>query len=183
MAKRRSQLNINIDPELLIKLKNEAIRSGKTLTEYVTNQLSNVSNVPQQSPLEQRLLLIEEHLGISETKPALEQTMGSIFTDEGAKRYGAVAKKLFESSYKKMGITQEKALRELAVHLNCYEHSDPELVFQLLLGNHDLTGLEMTYAYRKGSCAMRSALADWSKETLEELDEAFLSAVVTKSLT
>ena len=58
----------------------------------------------------------------------------------------------------------------------------PELVFAILLGNHDLTGAEMTGAYRKGSCAMRAALVQWANDPLEKLNEAFLGAVIMKSL-
>ena len=73
-------------------------------------------------------------------------------------------------------------MQELAANLEKLPHSSPELVFQILLGNHDLTGLEMTNAYRYGACAMRTALVDWSNDPLEDLNEAFLNAVITKSL-
>ena len=43
MAKDRTQLNINIDPDLLLRLKKEATKSGKTLTEFVTEQLLKTS--------------------------------------------------------------------------------------------------------------------------------------------
>ena len=39
MDKKKTQLNITIDPNLLIALKSEAIKSGKTLTAYVTERL------------------------------------------------------------------------------------------------------------------------------------------------
>ena len=73
-------------------------------------------------------------------------------------------------------------MKELAVKLAKLPHSSPELVFQILLGNHDLKGIEMTNAYRHGSCAMRTALVEWSNDSLEDLNEAFLNAVITKSL-
>jgi len=41
MAKKRSQINIKIDPELLLSLTSESIKSGKILTEFVTEQLRN----------------------------------------------------------------------------------------------------------------------------------------------
>ena len=77
---------------------------------------------------------------------------------------------------------KKDGLKELAVILAKLPHSYPELIFQILFGNHDLTGLEMTNAYRNGSCAMRTALVEWSNDSLEDLNEAFLNAVITKSL-
>ena len=41
MPRERTQLNINIDPALLIKLKSEAIKQGKTLTDFVFAKSSN----------------------------------------------------------------------------------------------------------------------------------------------
>ena len=74
-------------------------------------------------------------------------------------------------------------MKELGAHLIKLPYSSPELVFQILLGNQQLTGLEMTNAYRHGSCAMRTALSQWCNDSLEELNEAFLNSVITKSLT
>ena len=82
----------------------------------------------------------------------------------------------------KKGLTTHDGLREINHHLKNYPYGNNELIFQILLGNHDLTGLEMTIAYRNGSCAMRAALNDWINEPLEELNEAFLNAVKTQSL-
>ena len=89
---------------------------------------------------------------------------------------------LFELHLNKKGISMEDGLQELATHLQKLPNSSPELVFQILLGHHDLTGLEMTKAYRHGSCAMRTALVEWSNDNLEDLNKAFLDAVITKSL-
>ncbi len=184
MAKGRTQLNINIDPELLLLLKSEAIKSGKTLTTFVTEKLrsSSTKSSDRLDSLEIRLLKVEKLLSLGNKNSQKEDSVKTIFTDEGAKKYGDAAKKEFELHIKKKGLTLDNALRELAQHLNNYPYSNPELVFQILLGNHDLTGLEMTIAYRNGSCAMRAALNDWINEPLEELNEAFLNAVKTQSL-
>ncbi len=182
MAKNRSQLNINIDPNLLLKLKSEAMKNGQTLTAYITDKLNEVSIEAPGESLEQRLTEIEKLVGIDTISSPQEKTIGTIFTNEGAKAYGEMAKTLFDSHARRKGLTRDSALKELALYLKNYEHSNPELVFQILLGNHDLTGIEMTGAYRKGSCAMRSALVDWCNDPLEELNEAFLNAVITNSL-
>ncbi len=182
MSKKRTQLNIKIDPKLLLKLKSEAIKDGKTLTEFVTQKLSSIPSNSRDDSLEQRLTKIEQHLNLDKNSSEEEKSIGSIFTDQGAKKYGEVAKALFDLHRKKKRLSLEDSLKELDIHLKKLPHSSPELVFQILLGAHDLTGLEMTNAYRYGSCAMRTALSQWSKDSLEELNDAFLNAVITKSL-
>ena len=62
MSKERTQLNINIDPDLSLKLKSEAIKKGKTLTEFVTEQLKSSPEQQQEELLEKRLLRIEKFL-------------------------------------------------------------------------------------------------------------------------
>ena len=87
MPKGRSQLNINIDPKLLLEIKSQAIRSGKTLTEYVTDQLKQNLNTSSEDVLEARLLRIENNLGITNSSSKKEKSIGVIFTDKGAKKY------------------------------------------------------------------------------------------------
>ena len=68
----RTQLNINIDPELMQKLKKAAISSGKTTTEFVSESIIN--HLKKYSPndtLDNRFLLLEERLSAVEEK--LEQ--------------------------------------------------------------------------------------------------------------
>ena len=182
MPRERTQLNINIDPSLLMKLKSEAIKSGKTLTEFVIEQLKKTPEKSDELLLEERLLRIEKILLLNEEFPKPDKKIGTIFTDQGAKEYGEIARSEFTLHAKKKGLTISKALEELDNYLKNYPYSNPELIFQILLGTHDLTGSEMTIAYRHGSCAMRSALNDWTKEPLEKLNKAFLNAVITKSL-
>ena len=182
MVKERTQLNINIDPELLFQIKSEAIKEGKTLSAFVIEKLSNIQSSSSTDKLEQRLRKIEKHLNLNEQITPEKKHIGTIFTDQGAKNYGEIAQRLFELHLEKKGITKEKGLQQIAGILQKLPYSSPELVFQILLGNHDLTGAEMTHAYRFGSCAMRNALSDWCEKSLEELNEAFLNAVITKSL-
>ena len=183
----KSQLNIKIDPKLLLRLKSKAIKSGKTLTAFITELLEegSIKSSDDIEILEKRLLRIEEHLKLkdncwSDKEEDLNQRE-CIFSDIGAKRYGDVARELFEFYRKDKKLSLEDAIAELSSCLGNYD-SQPELVFELLMGNHVLTGLEMTDAYRNGSCGMRSALSEWTKSSLEPLNEAFLNAVETKNL-
>tara|TARA_B100000700_G_scaffold76427_1_gene85675 strand:+ start:2146 stop:2436 length:291 start_codon:yes stop_codon:yes gene_type:complete len=82
-----------------------------------------------------------------------------IFSNSGAKRYGEITKELFEFHRKEKKLSLKDAFAELSACLANYD-SKPELVFELLSENHELTSLEMTEAYRNGSCGMRSALSE-----------------------
>ena len=186
LDKDKSQLNIKIDPKNLLRLKSEAIKRGKTLTAFVTEQLEQgcIDETTEIDILEQRLLRLEEKLNLVDdfSFDYKEDVMPSrtIFTDSGAKRYGVVAQELFEAHRKKK-LSLNDALAELSTCLSNYD-SHPELVFKILLGEHQLTSIEMTYAYRNGSRGMRSALSEWTNTSLEPLNEAFLNAVELKKL-
>ena len=183
----KSQLNIKIDPQLLLKLKATAIKSGKTLTAFVSELLErgSIQATSDIDILEQRLLRIEELLNLKDNfhsdKEENSIQSNTIFSDGGAKKYGEVAKELFDLYRIKKKLSMEDALAELSICLGNYD-SQPELVFELLVGNHELTGLEMTDAYRNGSCGMRSALSEWTNSSLEPLNEACLKAVEVKNL-
>ncbi len=187
MSNKKSQLNIQIDPKLLLRLKSEAIKSGKTLTAFITELLEQVPMKKETGIdiLEKRLLRIEEKLNLDQNffsdKGEVGNPTHKIFSDSGAKIYGEVAKELFDLHRKKKKLSTDNAKEELSVCLRNYD-SQPELVFKILLGNHNLTGLEMTNAYRNGSCGMRSALAEWTNDTLEPLNKAFLNAVDASKL-
>ena len=186
MDKKKSQLNVQIDPKLLFALKSEAIKSGKTLTAFVTERLIQSPVQAKDDILELRLRKIEEELDLlkkfmQNSKFEDHQNI-SIFSDYGAKKYGEVARDLFELHRQKKKISLDDAFKELSKILAKYDGAVPELVFALLDGSHVLTGIEMTNAYRNGSCAMRSALTEWSRNTLEPLNEAFLNAVEVNNL-
>ena len=68
MVRNRSQLNINIQPELLEKLKVAAIRAGKTITEYVSESIANQMGKSFPDNLNSRILLIEERIDLLEVK-------------------------------------------------------------------------------------------------------------------
>ena len=57
--KKKSQLNVQIDPSLLIELKAEAIKQGKSLADFVSERLEQSSVEVKDEILEQRLIRIE----------------------------------------------------------------------------------------------------------------------------
>ena len=183
MDKKKSQLNIQIDPNLLISLKSEAIKSGKTLSAFVTERLVQSDAQEKTDSLEERLQRIEKQLdSLKSMHSDIEhKDHRSIFSDDGAKKYGTVARELFEFHCKKKKLSFEDAFAELCTYLARYD-SEIELMYSLLSGKHNLTGLEMTYAYKKGYCSMRNALNEWTENSLEPLNEAFLNAVEVGNL-
>ena len=185
MEKKKSQLNIQIDPNLLIALKAEAIKSGKTLTAFVTERLKQSPAEVREDILEQRLLRIEKQLdSLNDVTRKMQEMINlqkSIFSDSGAKKYGEVAREMFELHRKKKKLSFEDAFKEISECLANYK-GQPGLVHGIFVGEHILTGSEMTEAYRNGFCGMRSALNDWTESTLEPLNQAFLNAVTVENL-
>ena len=180
MSKEVDHLNIRIEPDLLIALKFEAIKNGISLSSLINEKLKQFQIETKNEILEKKLQSIEKRLNsLSNFKLEIENkanNTSSIFSDTGAKKYGEAARNLFDMYRDKMKLTFNQAFDELSKVLSKYE-GQPELVRALLSGEHVLTGLEMTKAYRNGSCGMRSALNDWSKSSSEKLNEAFLEAV------
>ncbi len=118
MPRERTQLNINIEPELLLRLKSEAIKSGMTLTQFVTSKLSDIEASSSYTILEERLAKIEEHLHLNKQTSDPERNISSIFNDKGAQEYGEVSQRLFELHLQKKSISQEDGLKELSVIIN-----------------------------------------------------------------
>ena len=67
----RTQLNINVSPDLLTALKRKAIKSGKTLTSYVSEILSEELNSACEEPLESDLAALEDRIKYLEEKVSL----------------------------------------------------------------------------------------------------------------
>ena len=114
MAKEKSQLNVQIDPQLLIALKFEAINSGKTLSAFVTERLTQSHQDVNGEILEERLQRIEKQLDLlNNFKRDVENKINverSIFSDSGAKKYGEVAREIFELNQKKRNCRLMKLL-------------------------------------------------------------------------
>ena len=145
----------------MIALKSEAINSGKTLTTYITEKLVQFDGEVKDDILEQRLKRIEEQLyclkKFTSDLEDKENVVTKVFSDDGAKKYGEVASYLFDLHRKEKKLSFKDAFAELTPYLDHY-NSHPELVLSILSGKHDLTGLEMTHAYKNGYCSMRNAL-------------------------
>ena len=58
----RSQLNINISPDLLKRIKMHARKQGLTITEYVTDTMENFLDGNEDLTLEERMKKLEKKL-------------------------------------------------------------------------------------------------------------------------
>ena len=58
----RSQLNINISPDLLKRIKQHAKKQGLTITEYVTDAMTIVLDGNKDLNLEERMKRLEKRL-------------------------------------------------------------------------------------------------------------------------
>ena len=58
----RSQLNINISPDLLKRIKQHATKQGLTITEYVTDTLTTVLEGNEDFTLEERIKKLEQQM-------------------------------------------------------------------------------------------------------------------------
>tara|TARA_X000001036_G_C20327032_1_gene662883 strand:+ start:381 stop:590 length:210 start_codon:yes stop_codon:yes gene_type:complete len=58
----RSQLNINISPDLLKRIKQHATKQGLTITEYVTDTLTTVLDGCEDITLEERMKKLEQKM-------------------------------------------------------------------------------------------------------------------------
>jgi len=122
---KRTQLNINIDPNLLQEIKASARKSGKSLVDYVNDffrtHLDNDASGDIEIRLsnhEKRLKFIEENtlLGIKQNKKI------SDFTPQEAENFNDFVKAMFKKEVKRKQYNSPKdAWHDLVSHLNCFD--------------------------------------------------------------
>ncbi|WP_269623241.1 hypothetical protein [Prochlorococcus marinus] len=174
----RSQLNINIDPSLLIQLKQKARIEGKTITAFISEVLSDTLKDQPAQPISEQISKIEEKIR------HLEKTINSIispqkkitpFTDEEANRCSEFVRAAFYCQMKKLGITNRtEAFNQLLNHIKCFHQwnqvyslrlkevlfIDDYLPFTSAEFNDLSTG-------KQCPCPIRTGLVNW----IEGLDE------------
>ena len=121
---KRTQLNINIDPNLLKEIKTSARKEGKSLVEYVNDFLIKHLNNDASDDLEirlrnheNRLKFIEKNMGL-----AIKQNKFSDFTPQEAANFNDFVKAIFEKEVKRKKYNSAKdAWNDLISHLNCFD--------------------------------------------------------------
>ena len=117
---KRTQLNVNIDPNLLKEIKTSARKAGKSLVEFINDFfIENLHNPASDdveirlSNHENRLKFIEENIGL-----AIKQKQKfSDFTPQEAANFNDFVKAIFEKEVKrKKYISTKDAWNDLISH-------------------------------------------------------------------
>jgi len=132
---KRTQLNINIDPKLLEKIKESARISGKSLVGFVSdcfvNQIENISV----KSIDSRFLTIEQRLQSIEKKlelPVHQSKTNQSFTYQEVQNFNEFIKAVFREELKRKGYKSIKeAWNDFINHINCFEQWDETFSFRL----------------------------------------------------
>ena len=122
---KRTQLNINIDPNLLKEIKTSARKEGKSLVEYVNDFFIKHLNNDASDDVEIRLSNHENRLKFIEVNMGLaikQKKKFSDFTPQEAANFNDFVKAIFEKQVKKKKYNSTKdACDDLISHLNCFD--------------------------------------------------------------
>ncbi len=132
---KRTQLNINIDADLLKEIKASARKSGKSLVEYVNDlfrkELHNDASGDIEIRLsnhEKRLQFIEENI-LSDIKQNMKI---SDFTPQEAENFNDFVKAIFKKELKrKQYNSPTDAWHDFVSHLNCFDKWDEKCSLRL----------------------------------------------------
>ena len=191
----RTQLHVNINPELLKSLKQNAIKSGMTLTEYVSqiirNYISN-DNIPDEVDLiEKRIESIENQLksinnklnqaNINSTINILDNSVNG-FSKEGAVTFAKSVTQLFREECKKRKLSTEEAVIELTPHIQStfnfkYWGTVIEMFSEgdIKINPENLMGI---YKEHNNSCPFTDTLYKWCGKNSEKVLRAFNEAII-----
>tara|TARA_Y100001968_G_scaffold237412_1_gene220763 strand:+ start:1356 stop:1949 length:594 start_codon:yes stop_codon:yes gene_type:complete len=173
----KSQFNIKISKDLLIKVKRQAMMSGKSLTEHVTDLIrkslseNNIKNNNICSPheiidLEKRILAIES---IVRNREYLSQKPDP-FSDSEAVNCTNFMKGVFDNEVEKRNIdSKEDAFNDLYKHINFFDKSSKILENRckdIFLSDNPKpwTGKELNdlVGEDKCNCPIRKGLIHWT---------------------
>ena len=122
---KRTQLNINIDPNLLKEIKASARKSGKSLVDYVNDFFRSHLHHDVDSDLEMRLSNHEKRLKFIEEHMLLDIKQNkkiSDFTPQEAENFNDFVKAIFKKEVKrKQYNSPADAWHDLVSHLNCFD--------------------------------------------------------------
>ena len=169
---KRTQLNINIDPELLKKVKDSAKLSGKSIASYIAECLaSKIEDISFQtvnsrfSAIEDRLQFLENNL----QSLIFETQKTTAFTPQEAKKCNEFIKAVFEKErVRKQYKSTKDAWDDLISHINCFDQWNKIYTFRLkesLFIEHadPLTSDEMNQLTKgkRCPCPIRTGLINW----------------------
>ena len=168
----RTQLNINIDPALLLKLKSEAIKQGKTVTDFVSLAIKNqVNNAFAEKNLEDRVSSVEQRISVLENSFSRVSSSQKItpFTIREAENCNEFIKGVFrEEAKKKQYKSTMDAWDDLIAHIDCFDQWNDiytlRLKEALFIKDGDLLTADEMNTLTKGKicpCPIRTGLINW----------------------
>ena len=121
---KKTQLNITIDPKLLEALKRESIKSGKTLSNKVSEIINQFlskqkdsSSVSRLEQLERKVLVLERNV----SDLSIEKQKVTPFTELESKNCSEFMREVFiQKINKEKNITRRKAFNELVKQVECF---------------------------------------------------------------
>ncbi len=120
----RTQLNINIDPSLLEELKKSSIRSGKTLSNFLTEIISKFLSEDNANYSNKKINEFEKKIGVLERQISvllLDHQKITPFTEKESRYYSEFIREVFNIKFKKgKKISRKKAFINLIDHIQCF---------------------------------------------------------------
>ena len=198
----RTQLNVNISPELLKSLKHNAIKSGMTLANYVTEiikcYISNEDLIEEEEQnnsnrVSARIESIENQLDsvinqlnmLNNAKKtydikANQEIAG--FTKQGSITFGKAVSKLFEDECKKRNLNTQEAVIELTPLIQStfnIKYWGP--LIEMFSENKILTTPDLLYEVYEahdGKCPMYDLFYKWCGKEPSIIEDKFLEAII-----
>tara|TARA_Y100001968_G_scaffold208621_1_gene191729 strand:- start:1344 stop:1961 length:618 start_codon:yes stop_codon:yes gene_type:complete len=132
---KRTQLNVNIDPKLLEKIKESARLSGKTLVAFVSDCfVKQMDNLPVES-IDSRLQIIEQRLKLIEGKLNFSVDKSHniySFSPKEVQNFNEFIKAIFKRELKRKEYRSTKeAWDDFINHINCFDQWDEKCSFRL----------------------------------------------------
>ena len=161
------------------------MQSGLTVEEFANKLLSRAllepvlqHNLDKPFPVEGAHLgwTLQDHLSFDRGQ-SISGLADKHFTDQGAKVYTKAARYEFQKYAAIKGLDHQHALGELR-EISFKYQGDFDLMEEILMGRHELTGYEMFLAIQKtGNCPMQKTLQEWSEDPLAALCKVFVEAI------
>ena len=173
----KCQFNIKISKDLLIQVKRQAMMSGKSLTEHITDLVSkslaendyqavNVNSNSDLNNIKERLLVVESLLSNREYLRPLSRP----FNDKEAENCTLFMRGVFEKNTKKKNFTNDQeSFEDFLSHINQYSEFDEYGLRRLkeIMLNEKATpwsGKELNELTNniKCNCPIRKGLISWT---------------------
>ena len=169
----KKQLNIKIDSQLMENLKRGAIRSGQSITEFVSEAIVNklTNNIPKRQDFEARLLSVESRLSALEGKNVnmLDDSKNLTLSKQEIENFSNFFQGIFiEETKRKNYKSAQDAWNDLISYIDCFEQWNHTLTMRLkevlfIKGGNPFNNEEMCLLANGKVCPspLRTGLINW----------------------